>query len=214
MRLRGDDGEFTFHLTAAGSCCSSGIPPGVTCFSSPGRTLCSGWARVATTRETSTSWTTTVDNRSIHLDGGSGDIVLKNADCAEEFDCGDRRRRRRGRSLRCARTVARASVNARTTPESRASFPGSGYRPVIVLGAAGRHARRAARGVALTGRVACRVDATQRPVRVGDLLAASSRPGHAMAAEAGARAVDSVVGKAMGSLPAGTGLVPMLVMLR
>ena len=34
-----------------------------------------------------------VDNNgdaSIHLDGGSGDIVLKNADCAEEFDCGDR----------------------------------------------------------------------------------------------------------------------------
>ena len=83
---------------------------------------------------------------------------------------------------------------------------------MIVLGA-GRPRSSSRVRVALVGLRSWPIH-RQRPVRVGDLLAASSRPGHAMAAEAGARAVGSVVGKAMGSLPAGTGLVPMLVMLR
>ncbi|MET0195716.1 MAG: hypothetical protein ABW364_00670 [Rhodococcus fascians] len=151
---------------------------------------------------------------SIHLDGGSGDIVLKNADCAEEFDCSDRDATPPG-SVVVLNEDGWVGVCERAyDPRVVGVVSGAGgYRPAIVLGAGGTGSSSRVR-VALTGRVACRVDATQRPVHVGDLLTTSSRPGHAMTAQDGSRAVGSIIGKAMGSLPDGAGLVPMLVMLR
>ena len=107
-----------------------------------------------------------VDNNgdvSIHLDGGSGDIVLKNADCAEEFDCGDRGRRRRGRSL-SLREDGGVGVSERAYDTRVAGVVSgrSGYRPVIVLGA-GRPRSSSRVRVALAGRVACPFDAASGP---------------------------------------------------
>jgi hypothetical protein len=66
--------------------------------------------------------------------------------------------------------------------------------------------------VSTSGIVSCKVDATYGPVREGDLLVASPTPGHAMRAENPAQG--TVIGKALESLPNGTGLIKVLVMLR
>lgn len=68
--------------------------------------------------------------------------------------------------------------------------------------------------VALTGRVYVRCCVENGAVRAGDLLTSSSLAGHAMRASDPARAFGSVIGKALGSLEEGTGLVLVLVNLR
>ena len=69
--------------------------------------------------------------------------------------------------------------------------------------------------VALSGRVWVRCDATERAVRPGDLLTTALRPGHAMRADDGGRAVGAVIGKAMTPLDQGeTGMVLVLVGLQ
>jgi hypothetical protein len=68
--------------------------------------------------------------------------------------------------------------------------------------------------VALTGRVWCMVDATQRPVVPGDLLTTSDTLGHAMRVEDYARAQGAIIGKAMTPLAGGKDLVLVLVSLQ
>jgi hypothetical protein len=68
--------------------------------------------------------------------------------------------------------------------------------------------------VALSGRVWCKVDADPTPVGVGDMLTTSGTPGHAMRATDRERAFGAVIGKALGSLDCGCGMVPMLVVLQ
>ena len=60
----------------------------------------------------------------------------------------------------------------------------------------------------------CWVDAAYAPVEVGDLLTTSATAGHAMRVGDPRQAFGSVIGKAMGSLSKGTGLVPVLVALQ
>jgi hypothetical protein len=72
----------------------------------------------------------------------------------------------------------------------------------------------AGRNVALSGRVYALVDATEDPVMPGDLLTTSATPGHAMKAADPARAIGAILGKAMTPLPAGRGLVLVLVSLQ
>ncbi len=59
----------------------------------------------------------------------------------------------------------------------------------------------------------CRIDASSAPIAAGDLLVASALPGHAMKAPLDARG-GTVVGKALESLSAGTGLIRVLVVSR
>jgi hypothetical protein len=68
--------------------------------------------------------------------------------------------------------------------------------------------------VALTGRVYCRATTANGPIRPGDLLTTSDLPGHAMRADDPLRAQGAVLGKAMGSLEQGEGLVLILVGLQ
>jgi len=68
--------------------------------------------------------------------------------------------------------------------------------------------------VALSGRVWVKCDASRTPIHVGDLLTTADRAGHAMAASDRSRAYGAVIGKAMTSLEAGTGLVLVLVALQ
>ncbi|UCC31340.1 MAG: hypothetical protein JSU86_03505, partial [Phycisphaerales bacterium] len=68
--------------------------------------------------------------------------------------------------------------------------------------------------VALTGRVYCLCDATSGAIELGDLLTTSDTPGHAMKVIDHARAQGAMIGKAMSSLPEGTGLVLVLVSLQ
>jgi len=69
--------------------------------------------------------------------------------------------------------------------------------------------------VALAGRVYCRVDATEEPVRPGDLLTTSSTPGHAMKAVDYPKAQGAILGKAMESMDKGKkGQILVLVTLQ
>jgi hypothetical protein len=68
--------------------------------------------------------------------------------------------------------------------------------------------------VALLGRVYCKAEASDAPIRIGDLLTTSLTPGHAMRVTDPSRAFGCVIGKALDGLRDGTGLIPVLVSLR
>jgi len=68
--------------------------------------------------------------------------------------------------------------------------------------------------VALTGRVYCWADASNGPIRPGDLLTSSGTPGHAMKVTNHAKAHGATIGKAMTKLEQGEGLVLVLVALQ
>jgi len=67
--------------------------------------------------------------------------------------------------------------------------------------------------LALSGRVPVKATAENGPIRAGDLLVSSSKPGRAMRAPA-APAPGTVIGKAMQKLDRDSGEIEMLVMLR
>ncbi len=67
--------------------------------------------------------------------------------------------------------------------------------------------------LAIMGIVPVKVSAENGSIAPGDLLVASSIPGHAMRAGDNPR-VGTVIGKALASLPSGTGVIQMLVMLQ
>jgi hypothetical protein len=67
--------------------------------------------------------------------------------------------------------------------------------------------------LALAGRVPVKVSAENGPIRYGDLLTTSSTPGYAMRCVSRTACAGVMVGKAMGSLDEGTGLITALVML-
>lgn len=83
--------------------------------------------------------------------------------------------------------------------------------PGIVLTAMSR--REGAQHIALTGVVYVMADASMAPIRPGDLLTTSENPGHAMRVLDFGKANGAVLGKALGSLDDGTGLVLMLISL-
>ncbi len=68
--------------------------------------------------------------------------------------------------------------------------------------------------VALTGRVYALADASEAPIKPGDLLTTSAIPGHAMKVTDHGRAQGAVLGKAMTGLKEGRGLVLVLVSLQ
>jgi hypothetical protein len=68
--------------------------------------------------------------------------------------------------------------------------------------------------IALTGRVWVKCDAISAPIQPGDLLTTSKIRGHAMAATDASRSAGAILGKAMTSLEAGTGMVLVLVSLQ
>jgi hypothetical protein len=88
-----------------------------------------------------------------------------------------------------------------------------GVSPGMLMGQKGSVAD-GAHPVALTGRVYCRATASNGSIRPGDLLTTSALPGCAMRVDDPARAAGAILGKAMGSLETGEGLVLVLVGLQ
>ncbi len=158
----------------------------------------------------------------IHLSGNTGNVNLEGdvrfsanvADCAEEFDLLSPGSGEPG-------TVLIINDNGRLSPADRSYDPrvagivsGAGdLRPGIVLGSQGTEDQDRCL-LAVVGRVYCKVDASYAPVSVGDMLTTSPTPGHAMRATDRALAPGSVIGKALGSIDRGKGLVQMLVSLQ
>lgn len=155
----------------------------------------------------------TLDQATIHLNGDSGDIILQNADCAEDFEV---------EVLEAAEpgTVMVISDGSRLRVSNQAYdrrvagiIAGAGqYRPGIILGR-NKEAKNSL-PIALMGRVSCKVDATNSPIKVGDLLTTSSIPGHAMKVTDPEKAFGTVIGKALGELDSGAGMIPILVSLQ
>lgn len=154
----------------------------------------------------------TVAGATIRLNGATGDIILQNADCAEDFEVEDPAGLEPG-------TVVEIGEHARLrisctayNPRVAGIIAGAGdLRPGIVLGRTGG-ARRLP--VALVGRAYCKADASAAPIGIGDLLTTSATPGHAMKAADPGRAFGSVIGKSLGALPDGAGMVPVLIALQ
>ncbi len=68
--------------------------------------------------------------------------------------------------------------------------------------------------IAILGIVPTKVSAENGPIRRGDLLVTASIPGHAMKGTDRARLVGVIVGKTLEPLPAGTGVILVLVTLQ
>jgi len=88
--------------------------------------------------------------------------------------------------------------------------------PGLLLGVEGPSKAK----IATTGRVKVRVDASRSPIRIGDLLVTSDRPGMAMKSEpleiGGAKMhrPGTLIGKALASLPEGEGEILVLLSLQ
>jgi hypothetical protein len=147
----------------------------------------------------------------IHLDGKAGDVILANADCAEEFEVVEEV------SPGTVMAIAddgrlRASTEAYDRRVAGIVSGAGDTKPGIVLGRVAGGERRTA--IALAGRVGCRVDAREEPIAVGDLLTTAPEPGHAMRADDPVRAFGAVIGKALAPLRGETGVIPVLVALQ
>lgn len=68
--------------------------------------------------------------------------------------------------------------------------------------------------MAMVGIVPTKVSAENGPIKVGDLLVSSSRPGYAMRGTDRSRMLGAVIGKSMGTLKSGTGTIEVLVALQ
>ena len=141
-----------------------------------------------------------------------GDVMLQNADCAEEFTIADPELAQPG-------TVMVIGEDGDTVPcaspyDHRVIGVVSGagdFRPALLLDRQGGPARRP---IALMGKVLCRVDADHGAIRPGDLLTTSTTPGHAMRARDATRAPGAMIGKALAALDVGLGAIPILAILQ
>jgi hypothetical protein len=146
----------------------------------------------------------------IHLNGATGDIELMGADLAEEFAADAE--------------LPAGTVVIATGPDEVTEAVSAGDRRVVgVVSNAGdfrtalrlgaRAGRAASVPVALVGRVFARAVASNGPIAIGDLLVTADLPGHAMHAGDEPRP-GTVLGKALGALTNGAGLIPVLLMQR
>ena len=147
------------------------------------------------------------------IDGENGDIIMQNADCAEDFDITD------NLHMVAPGTVMVLGDDGKLCPSSQAFdkrvagvVSGAGqYKPGIVLDRQKTNKLRLP--IALIGKVYCKVDASQGAIQVGDLLTTSPTPGHAMLADDPIKAFGAILGKALKPLAEGCGLIPVLVTL-
>jgi hypothetical protein len=149
----------------------------------------------------------------IRLDGGAGDVVLFNADCAEEFAVADAERAEPGTVMILGESgELRPSESPYDTRVAGVVAGADECRPALLLGR--RPGQENRLPVALLGKVFCMVDADAEAVRIGDLLTTATTPGQAMKAIDPARAFGAVLGKALRPLAQGRGLIPVLVALQ
>lgn len=155
----------------------------------------------------------TLSQATIHLNGDSGDIILQNADCAEDFEVEDSADVEPGTVMIIGDELKLRRSEQAYDKRVAGVVAGAGeFRPGIVLGR--RKGLVNQLPLALVGRIFCKVDAEKTPIRVGDLLTSSPVPGHAMKAQDQVRAFGSVIGKALGNLKSGQGMIPVLVALQ
>ena len=143
----------------------------------------------------------------------TGDVILTNADCAEDFDVAVAAVTEPG-TVMVLGEAGRLEHSQRPYDKRVAGvISGAGdYRPAIVLDRQAPASDRKA--IALVGKVFCKVDASDAPIEVGDLLTTSPTPGHAMKATDPLKAFGAVIGKALRPLEGGRGMIPVLIALQ
>jgi hypothetical protein len=145
------------------------------------------------------------------IDGERGDIELIGADCAEDFELAEPAG---SGSVVCVDEDGRIRP-CREPYDRRVAgvISGAGdWRPGLRLGRTSDDGTCAP--LALVGKVYCLADARRAPIGVGDLLTTSSTSGHAMRATDKARSFGAILGKSLGALRGGCGLLPVLVALQ
>jgi hypothetical protein len=153
-------------------------------------------------------------NDSVVLDGGSGDITLNNAACAEDFDMANSTEIEPGTVMVIEREGKLKECDLPYDKRVAGVISGAGnYKPGLVLDK--RKSIENRKSISLTGKVHCKVDAQSTPIDVGDLLTTSSTKGHAMKAVDPVKAFGAVIGKALKPLEEGSrGMIPVLVALQ
>jgi len=150
---------------------------------------------------------------SLVLDGNTGDIVLQNADCAEDFDVADLSEIEPGAVMMLDDEGRLRQSHEAYDRRVAGVVSGAGdYRPGIVMDRKPSPNPRAT--LAMVGKVHCRVDAGHGAIAVGDLLTTSPTRGQAMRAMDPQRAFGAVIGKALRPHTQGQGLIPILVGLQ
>jgi len=143
----------------------------------------------------------------------TGDIRLKNADCAEDFDIAGLAKVEPGTVMVIDSEGALRESDRAYDKRVAGVISGAGnYKPGIVLDKQESSSNRMP--IALLGKVYCKVDASYGAIEVGDLLTTSSTPGHAMKTDDPFKAFGAVIGKALRSLEEGQGLIPILIALQ
>jgi hypothetical protein len=143
----------------------------------------------------------------------TGDVQLTGADCAEQFDLLDVGGCDPGTVMVIDDSGSLVASHREYDHRVAGVIAGAGdLRPGIVLDAQISSERR--RPIALVGKVWCKTVADDAAIAVGDLLTTSSVPGHAMKASNPSRAFGAVIGKALQPLPAGIGLIRILIALQ
>lgn len=143
------------------------------------------------------------------------DIVLAApaSDCAEEFDVGTTLEVDPGTVMVVDAAGALLPSEQSYDRKVAGVISGAGeYRPGLILDRRDSSRRRVP--IAVVGKVFVKADADYGPIEAGDLLTTSPTRGYAMKASDPLRAFGAVIGKALGPLSCGQGLVPVLVALQ
>ncbi|MEL6598566.1 MAG: hypothetical protein AAFR40_03465 [Pseudomonadota bacterium] len=149
----------------------------------------------------------------IHLNGDAGDIILRNADCAEEFTVEHETTAEPGTVMVLGNDAVLKPCDRAFDKSAVGVVSGAGeYKPGIVLDRQDDLENR--RPIALVGKVYVKVTNANGPISIGDLLTTSDREGHAMRADNPLDAFGAVVGKALAPFDAETGMIPMVVALQ
>jgi hypothetical protein len=152
----------------------------------------------------------------------TGDISLLNGDCAEDFDISDLETNRVEAGTVMVLTENGSLLSSYQEYDKKVAgivSGASGYRPAIILGKEEQSQNRERKNkdrlpIALMGKVYCKVDARHSSIEIGDLLTTSSTKGYAMKAQDPLKAFGAVIGKALGSIKEGMGMIPVLVALQ
>jgi hypothetical protein len=152
----------------------------------------------------------------VHVQGicrATVDFECENADCAEYFDVVDVAAAEPGTVMVLGDTGRLVACQSEYDTRVVGVVSGAGdLRPGVIL-----NKRPSAEGgvpIALLGQVYCKVTTSNGPIEIGDLLTASSTPGHAMKASDQTRAFGAVLGKALRPSRSGAALIPILVTLQ
>jgi len=152
----------------------------------------------------------------VHVTGNlttDRDIILANADCAEDFDIADADLIEPGTVMVLGDEGALHQSHQPYDKRVAGVVSGAGeYKPAIVLDK--QQSERKRQPIALLGKVYCKVDAQYGGIEVGDLLTTSPTPGHAMKTSDPFKAFGAVIGKALSPLKEGHGLIPILIALQ